>query len=83
VLDYVDREGTETQKRPVEPLAYANTGRHWFLLAWCRRRRGGRWFRLDRVQAAHLTTERFERRDVVETFGEPPEGVTTLQLAAG
>lgn len=80
VLDYVDREGKETQRRPVEPLAYANTGRHWFLMAWCRRQRGGRWFRLDRVQAAHLTTERFERRDLVEIFGEPPAGVTTLQL---
>jgi predicted DNA-binding transcriptional regulator YafY len=80
VLDYVDAAGTRTQKRPVEPLAYANTGRSWQLMAWCRRRRAGRWFRLDRVQAAHLTTERVQRRDIRETFGDPPDDATTLDL---
>lgn len=80
VLDYVDAEGTSTQRRPVEPMAYANTGRHWQLMAWCRRRRAGRWFRLDRVQAAHLTTERVVPRDLDETFGDPPADATSLTL---
>lgn len=78
VLDYVDAAGRATHKRPVEPLAYANTGRDWYLLAWCRRRRAGRWFRLDRVQAAWLTGEPFAPRDIRETFGDPPDDVTTL-----
>jgi predicted DNA-binding transcriptional regulator YafY len=80
VLDYVDADGNTTEKRPVEPMAYANTGRHWQLMAWCRRRRAGRWFRLDRVQAAHLTTERFAQRDLTETFGDPPDDATNLHL---
>jgi predicted DNA-binding transcriptional regulator YafY len=80
VLDYVDADGNTTEKRPVEPMAYANTGRHWQLMAWCRRRRAGRWFRLDRVQAAHLTTERFAQRDLTETFGDPPDDATDLHL---
>ena len=39
------RRGTETRRRPVEPLGFANTRGTWYLMAWCRRRRAGRWFR--------------------------------------
>jgi predicted DNA-binding transcriptional regulator YafY len=73
VLDYVDRSGRRSEKRPVEPLAYARTEGHWYLLAWCRRRRDGRWFRLDRIQGAWPTHEPFRPRDIVATFGEPPD----------
>jgi predicted DNA-binding transcriptional regulator YafY len=72
VLDYVAADGTATSRRAVEPMALAATGGHWYLLAWCRRRRAGRWFRLDRVVAAHLTTEPVAVHDLRETFGEPP-----------
>ncbi len=41
-------------RRAVEPVALAATGGHWYLLAWCRLRRGPRWFRTDRITAAHL-----------------------------
>ncbi|WP_018638907.1 helix-turn-helix transcriptional regulator [Parafrankia elaeagni] len=72
VLDYVDREGRTSTRRAVEPVVFAATGGHWYLLAWCRTRRAGRWFRLDRVRGATLTREQVAPRDMVETFGEPP-----------
>lgn len=72
VLVYVDKKGTTTRHRAVEPMALAANGGHWYLLAWCRSRRAGRWFRLDRIEAAHATTELTSPRDLVETFGQPP-----------
>ncbi|MGI8627230.1 MAG: helix-turn-helix transcriptional regulator [Geodermatophilaceae bacterium] len=80
VLDYVDKKGMVTRRRAVEPMALAANGGHWFLLAWCRRRRAGRWFRLDRVEAAHLTTEIAPARDLEETFGNPPEDAGPITL---
>jgi predicted DNA-binding transcriptional regulator YafY len=73
VLDYVDASGHHSEKRPVEPMVFAQNGGRWYLLAWCRRRRAGRWFRLDRITGAWPTREPFELRDLVAVFGEPPE----------
>ena len=75
VLDYVDRGGTGTRRRPVEPFLYACRSGHWYLLAWCRWRRDGRWFRLDRVVAAHPTTEPVPVRDLEAVFGTAPADV--------
>lgn len=81
VLAYVDKLGSTTRRRPVEPMALARpvepmalaaTDGHWYLLAWCRQRRAGRWFWLDRIESAHLTTELAPQRDLIETFGRPP-----------
>lgn len=80
VLDYTDRTGATTERRPVEPQAYALDGDQWFLLAWCRRRRAGRWFRLDRIDRAVLTTEPVVPRDLEATFGAPPEGTRSHRL---
>ncbi|MBA3277526.1 MAG: WYL domain-containing protein [Geodermatophilaceae bacterium] len=80
VLDYVDKKGSTTRRRPVEPMALAATGGHWFLLAWCRRRRAGRWFRLDRIESAHLTTELAAPRDLLDTFGAPPVDAGPVSL---
>lgn len=80
VLDYVDKKGTTTRRRPVEPMALAATGGAWFLLAWCRRRRAGRWFRLDRIESAYLTTELAPQRDLLDTFGEPPIDAGPISL---
>jgi predicted DNA-binding transcriptional regulator YafY len=81
VLDYVDAQGNETERRPVEPMLFARRAGHWYLLAWCRRRRDGRWFRLDRIAAAHLTTEHVEARDMTEVFGAPPSDAAPITLA--
>jgi predicted DNA-binding transcriptional regulator YafY len=80
VIDYVDANGEATERRPVEPLAFAQVEARWYLLAWCRRRRDGRWFRLDRVTAAWPTTERFAERDVATLYGEPPPDAGPVRL---
>ena len=75
VIDYADAQGRRTERRPVEPMALALERDQAYLLAWCRRRRAGRWFRLDRISAAHVTAEPAPARDVAEVFGPIPEGV--------
>lgn len=79
-LDYVDKKGITSRRRAVEPMALAANGGHWFLLAWCRRRRAGRWFRLDRIESAHVTTELAPPRDLLETFGAPPRDAGPITL---
>jgi predicted DNA-binding transcriptional regulator YafY len=80
VIDYADAQGRRTERRPVEPMAVALVREQAYLLAWCRRRRGGRWFRLDRISAAHVTTERAAERDVAEVFGPIPDGVGPVSV---
>lgn len=72
-LDYLDRDGTATTGRPVEPLALVRPGPgRWSLLGWCRLRDGGRSFRLDRIVAVRLTNEVVTPRDLDEVFGPAP-----------
>lgn len=80
VVDYVDARQRVTSKRAVEPLALGLDGDAWYLWAWCRRRRGGRTFRLDRIAGAWITAEHFAPRDVAEVFGEPPGDAAPLRL---
>lgn len=80
VLDYTDAAGTRTSRRPVEPMAMASPGGHWYLLAWCRTRRSGRWFRLDRIAAATLTHEPAPPRSLQATFGTAPPDARPLTL---
>ena len=70
VLRYRDSRGTTT-RREVEPQLLAKSGRHWFLVAWCRERAAMRWFREDRIESLELTDERAPRRDVTD-LGVPP-----------
>jgi predicted DNA-binding transcriptional regulator YafY len=55
-LSYRDRRDVLTC-REVEPVAFAGTRAHWYLMAWCRLREGTRAFRLDRIHAAVDTGE--------------------------
>ena len=71
VLTYAGADGEVTVRR-VDPLQFANTGGHWYLLAYCRLRQGGRWFRLDRITDARLTKERSQPYDVATVIGTPP-----------
>ncbi|AKF11284.1 helix-turn-helix transcriptional regulator [Sandaracinus amylolyticus] len=76
-LDY----GDDDQDRAVEPLAFARTHGHWWLLAWCRTREAGRWFRLDRVRAARLTRESATTdRPLDRVFGDPPPDAAPVRL---
>lgn len=79
-IDYRDGDGRLTRRRAIEPLAFARTGGHWYALAYCRRRRAGRWFRLDRVTGAWPTRERFAPRDLTELFGLPPDDAQPVRL---
>jgi predicted DNA-binding transcriptional regulator YafY len=79
VLHYTAADGTESE-RPVEPVALAATRGHWYLLAWCRTRRGPRWFRTDRITAAHLTTEAAPVHDAATLFGTPPDDAHPVRL---
>jgi predicted DNA-binding transcriptional regulator YafY len=72
VIDYVDGDGDESRRRPVEPIAFANTRGNWYLMAWCRWRRAGRWFRIDRIRRADLTTQPAPPRDLTDVFGPIP-----------
>lgn len=79
VLHYRPREGNVTE-RAVEPVALAATGGHWYLLAWCRLRQGPRWFRTDRIVAAHLTAEAAPAHDPATLFGTPPADARPIRL---
>jgi len=68
-LDYVDRSGTATDARLVEPYGLMGGGGKWYLMAWCRLRDGGRTFRLDRIEAARVTDEKAPERKLDEVAG--------------
>ncbi|NUR83548.1 MAG: WYL domain-containing protein [Nonomuraea sp.] len=64
-LDYRDAAGSQSE-RLVEPAGLLTAGGRWYLIAWCRTRRAGRGFRLDRIAAATPTQERARPRDLHE-----------------
>jgi predicted DNA-binding transcriptional regulator YafY len=78
-IDYKDANGQPT-RRSIEPMAFARTGGHWYVLAWCRLRCAGRWFLLERVRGVRVTRERFVSRDLREVFGAPPEDAQPVKL---
>src|SRR2546421_11838449 len=63
-LDYVDRSGQRTERRRGEPYGLAGSQDHWYLMAWCPLRGGGRSFRLDRMPGARGTDERAPGRQL-------------------
>lgn len=73
VLRYRDGRGSPS-RREVEPQLLAKSGRHWFLVAWCRERDAMRWFREDRIDSVELTAETAPRREPVDLGGPPADG---------
>jgi predicted DNA-binding transcriptional regulator YafY len=61
-LSYTDAAAAHTQ-RDVEPLGLLWGPQGWYLVGWCRLRRGVRGFALDRVAAASLTGEAVPDRE--------------------
>lgn len=78
-IDYTGRDG-KTTRRKVDPLQFAHTGGHWYLLAYCRERQGGRWFRLDRITRAHVTRQRADEHDVETVIGTAPSEARPVAL---
>ncbi|WP_410638045.1 helix-turn-helix transcriptional regulator [Amycolatopsis sp. lyj-346] len=64
-LSYTDAAGHESE-RVVEPAGLLTAGGRWYLIAWCRTRRAGRGFRLDRIVAAAPTAEPARPHDLTE-----------------
>ncbi len=75
-IRYRDGSGTLTSRR-VEPVILAHTLGAWYLVAWCRLRTAIRWFRLDLVERADLTAERFAERPVADV-GRPPSSAAPV-----
>jgi predicted DNA-binding transcriptional regulator YafY len=78
-LEYADRKDQVTV-REVEPVAFAATRSQWYLLAWCRLRRGGRAFRVDRIRGVTDTGEQAPQRgyndlevDIPDALARRPE----------
>ncbi len=57
-IQYINKEESTTN-RVIEPFAIVNA-ENWYLIAWCRLRKGFRFFRPDRIQKMELLTEKFE-----------------------
>lgn len=55
------QSGDDATVREVDPYGLVFHWDRWYLAAWCHLRQGLRVFRLDRVQAAELVDESFER----------------------
>jgi predicted DNA-binding transcriptional regulator YafY len=72
-LDYVDRNDQRTAQRIVEPYGFAGGDEHWYLMAWCRLREGGRSFRLDRIRSAAVLDEAVPSRELHEVASEIAE----------
>lgn len=79
-LTYRDAEGSVT-RRAVEPAALATTNGHWYLLGFCRLRDAPRWFRIDRIRAAHPTAETAPWHDPAVVFGVPPPDAVSVAAA--
>ncbi len=73
-LEYADRKDQVTV-REVEPVAFAATRSQWYLLAWCRLRRGGRAFRVDRIRGVTDTGERAPQRAYSDLAVDIPDAL--------
>ena len=81
-LDYRDRRDAVTV-REVEPVAFAGTRAHWYLLAWCRLRDGARAFRVDRIVAAVDTGELAPHRSYADLDVDIPQALVRVPDLAG
>jgi predicted DNA-binding transcriptional regulator YafY len=82
LLDYRDRHDVMTC-REVEPVAFAGTRAHWYLIAWCRLRDGARAFRLDRIRAAVDTGETAPHRSYGDLDVDIPDALVQRVDLAG
>jgi len=60
-MDYKKKDAEKSTSRSIEAFAiYHNTSENWVLIAWCRKRKAFRNFRLDRIQHLQVLEEKFE-----------------------
>lgn len=82
-IDYRTDDAPVALTRTIEPMAFVRTQNNWHVLAWCRLRNSGRWFRMDRIVRAHATNQKITPRDLAETFGEPPDDALPIDAMHG
>lgn len=58
-IDYTNGDN-KPSCRIIEPFALISTTENWLLIAWCRLRKGFRYFRLDRMAKMEMLAEKFE-----------------------
>lgn len=75
-LRYRDRQGVPSD-RDVDPQLLAFTQETWFLVAHCRTRDAFRWFALDRIDRARVTSRRAVDLPVSDV-GRPPSTATPV-----
>ncbi|HSJ68595.1 MAG TPA: YafY family protein [Anditalea sp.] len=59
-LEYVSFEKNEVTDRLVEPVGIYYSFEQWYLIGWCRLRKGYRTFRLDRIKNIKIVNETFD-----------------------
>jgi predicted DNA-binding transcriptional regulator YafY len=79
-IDYEDRTGATTT-RTIEPAGFVGDADHWYLVAWCRLRRAGRSFRLDRIRSFQPTGELAPVRPFDTVSSNLPDVVRRTPLA--
>lgn len=75
-LRYRDRHGIESKRR-VDPALLAYMSGHWYFVAHCRNAEAIRWFRLDRIEAANLTSQSSSRIPI-GSVGHPPSSARSV-----
>ncbi|WP_445153788.1 helix-turn-helix transcriptional regulator [Arthrobacter sp. Hor0625] len=79
-IRYAAQDGDETT-RDVEPVIFASTNGHWYLIAWCRLRNEMRWFRVGRIVHATVTKTPCGTH-TVEEIGSAPATSRSVRVAA-
>lgn len=69
-IRYTAQDGNRSV-RDVEPVIFASTNGHWYLIGWCQLRDDMRWFRVSRIERATVTKARCGTHDVKQ-IGTPP-----------
>lgn len=69
-IRYTSGDGSTTT-RDVEPLMFGSSGGRWYLIGWCRLRDDVRWFRVTRIERAHVTATPCGDHGIDEV-GDPP-----------
>lgn len=80
-IRYTSANGNMTT-RDVEPVIFALSEGKWYMIGWCRLRNGMRWFLLQRIGRATVTTVPCEGHEVDE-IGIPPATARSLQIEQG
>ena len=70
-LSYSSADGRQSS-RAVEPVIFASTEGHWYLVGWCHLRDAIRWFRLDRIVTASVTQDPCSGHTIAEVGTPPP-----------